>query len=142
MIATALIQEGFVISADQKGLSNGDFETNYLVHCDHKSDEDCSEADCIVKLKMEQFLEDEANLQSFRLSSLTNKHVGTYVSFAHQKMFAFVKHIVQAPESSLFSEKFFFMLLFNEQGQANIVGALWPRLQNFFFCPRPQYLES
>ena len=120
VMATNLIQEGFVVSIDKQGSSNGEFKLLYSVH-DHKSDEDCPE-DCGNKTKLEDFLKNG----HFDISSLGNKHIGTYVSSVHQKLISFAKNIVEAPASELFSENYHLPLIFDSSGKASIVGCIWP----------------
>lgn len=119
--ATAILQEGVVISVDKKGLANGELKTFYSIHLDHRSEADCDET-CRNKEDLEEYLRNG----QFDKNSLANKNVGVYVSAIHQKLNAFVKHIVQAPASGLFSEKYHFLLVFDSSGQASIVGCLWP----------------
>ena len=120
IIATALIQEGFVVSTDKKGLPNGEFEVSYNVHMDHFADDDCSN-NCVNKMDVKEFVEKEL----FDVSSLGNKHIGTYVFSVHQKLMSF-QNIVQAPASELFSENFHLMLVFDLNGLASILGCIWP----------------
>ena len=121
VVATCLIQEGFAVSVDKKGSANGELKTSYLIHLDHMSDEDCSN-DCLNRMDLEEYLQKEL----FNKDSIGNKHMGTYVSAVHQKLLAFVKCIILAPASGLFSENHYLMLLFDSDGKASIVGCIWP----------------
>ena len=123
VIATCLLQQGFVITADKKGSSTGELKTSYLVHLDHMSSEDCSE-ECVNRIDLEGFLDRAL----FDITELGNKFVGTYVSAVHQKLIAFVKYIVLAPASELFSENHHFMLMYDSEGKAMIIGAIWPNV--------------
>ena len=122
VLATCLVQEGYVVTVEKKGSATGEFDIEYIVHLDHKSDEDCSD-DCTTKIALVDFLE----TQTFDLSSLGNKHVGTYTSSVSQKLTAFVKHIIQAPTNGLYSENYFVTLVFDLEGRASMLGVIWPK---------------
>ena len=122
VLATCLVQEGYVVTVEKKGSATGEFDIEYIVHLDHKSDEDCSD-DCTTKIALVDFLE----TQTFDLSSLGNKHVGTYTSSVSQKLTAFVKHIIQAPTNGLYSENYFVTLVFDLEGKASMLGVIWPK---------------
>ena len=124
VIATALINEGVVVTADQIGSANGTVDINYRVHPhDNSVDCKCNEEDLT---DMMVYLE----TAPFNISSLYKKHVGTIVSAAHQTFDSFVKDIIGAPGSLLFSENFYFVLCFKETGHSSIVGCLWPKELN------------
>ena len=121
VIATALMNEGIVITADQIGCSTGVSEVKYKVH-NHDNSVDCRcESTDLTDLS------DYLQTVVFDDSSLKNKHIGTVVSAAQQNLKNFVQDIVKAPGSELFSEKFFFILIFSDEGDSSIVGSLWPR---------------
>ena len=122
IIATALINEGVVVTANQTGSSTGAVEIEYMVHPhDNSVDCSCNEED-LSDLKV--YLE----TASFDISSLHKKHVGTIVSSAHQIFDSFVKDIIGAPGSNLFSNNYYFVLSFKENGQSTIIGCFWPRV--------------
>ena len=81
VIATCLLQQGFVITADKKGSSTGELKTSYLIHLDHMSSEDSSE-ECVNRIDLKEFLDRDL----FDKNELGNKFVGTYVSAVHQKL--------------------------------------------------------
>ena len=121
VIATCLLQKGIVISIDKIGSAEGELQVVYKLHLDHMSDKDCSE-DCVNIVDLKDYIEN----QSFEYSEIGNKYVGTYVSSIHQKLISFVRCIVEAPASGLFSENYHLMLVFNLAGQASIIGCIWP----------------
>ena len=124
VIATALINEGVVVTADQMGSANGTFEIKYMVHPhDNSVDCRCNEED------LTDFVE-YIRTATFNISSLYKKHVGTIVSAAHQIFDSFIKDIIGAPGSNLFSENFYFLLCFKEDGHSSILGCFWPQELN------------
>ena len=120
-IATCLVQDGFVVTYEKIGSANGELVTSYYVHPDHKSDEDCSD-DCKARIDLLRFLETE----TFDVSTLRNRHIGTYLSSVQQKVTSFVKNIIQAPSEELFAENYHILLAFDLNGQARLVGVTWP----------------
>ena len=121
VIATALINEGVVVTADQMGCADGTVVIKYMVH-PHDNSVDCRcNAEDLTDLVV--YLE----TAPFNISSLYKKHVGTIVSAAHQIFDSFIKDIIGAPGSYLFSENFYFVLCFKETGHASIVGCFWPQ---------------
>ena len=125
VIATCLVQEGFVVSVDKKGSSTGESKISYLIHLDHSSSVDCSD-ECVNRIDLEEFLDRDV----FDKGDLGNKFIGTYVSEVHQKLIAFVNCIVLAPASELLSQNHHLMLMYDCEGKAFIVGALWPDALN------------
>ena len=123
IIATCLLQEGFVITVDKLGSCTGEYKIVYKVHLDHNNEKDCDK-ECLNKVDLKEYLDDVG----FNYFDLGNKYVGTYVNSVHQKLTSFARCIVQAPSSGLFSENFFLMVVFNSSGEASIIGAIWPEV--------------
>ena len=74
-----------------------------------------------TKVDLQTYLEHENIKFSFG-----NDCVGVYVSSVHQKMNAFVQHIIKAPSSGIVAEDYFTMLVFDLDGNAKLVGLIWP----------------
>ena len=122
-VATSLGQEGYVITVEKTESASGEIKHNYLVHVDHKSSEDCSFDRCLNKVTLSAFIESHG----FDWQTLGNKYLGTHVSSAHQKLKAFAKHIIQAPNSGIYGENFKTNLVFDLDGEARIVALIWPK---------------
>ena len=122
VLATCLIQKGVPVTVEKIELGNGRYEIEYKVHEDHMSNVECSE-DCFNKVSIEEYL----NKNQLDID-LGNSFVGSYVSSAHEKMTSFIRHIIQAPSSGLCSTDYHMYLVFNEEGEASVVGSLWPVL--------------
>ena len=120
-LATCLTQEGFVVTIEKKGSATGEFYVSYMVHTDHKSNDDCSE-ECKSRVDLKTFLENE----NFDFGLLGNRYIGTYSSSVQQKLNAFVKHIIKAPLSGLCAQNHHVMLSFDYDNLARIVGIIWP----------------
>ena len=120
-LATCLIQDGFVITIDGKGCSSGQNDISYTVHLDHTAEEDCGNQ-CTNRVDLKNFLASNP----FDISQLGNRFAGTYVTSLHQKLASFTKHVIGAPSCSLFSKDYIAMIIYNEVGIGQIVGACWP----------------
>ena len=99
---------------------DGGFDIVHMVHTDHMSDTDCSE-NCHT-ISLEAFLK----MNKFDVRDIGNTYLGTYVSSCHEKTLAFVKSIVQAPSSDMFSKRYHMYMVFDDNGMASIVGSIWP----------------
>ena len=113
-LATAMVQQGFVVTIDKIGSATGEFQTCYLVHLDHGNDTDCDHQ-CSTKVDLQTYLEHENIKFSFG-----NNCVGVYVSSIHQKMNAIVQHIIKAPSSGIVAEDYFTRLVFYLDGNATM----------------------
>ena len=120
-LATALLAEGHVVTVEKVGLASGELVTKYVVHLDHMSDSDCME-NCGRKMSLKDYLQSE----EFDLSSLGNKHASVFVSSVHQKLNAFVMHIIKAPNCELFSANYQLIIKYHVCGDASLVGLIWP----------------
>lgn len=120
LIATSLVQDGYVITNDTCGLGTGEIVVKYLMHLNHKSDTDCDQSCQTLDLK--EWIEE--NL--FETDKLCHQQIGIQVAAIHQRLFSFVKNLVQAPASCLFSNSYYFQLIFDVDGTSAIVGAIWP----------------
>ena len=120
VLATCLIQKGVPVTVEKIELGNGSYKIEHKIHEDHMSDVTCFE-DCLNKVSIEEYL--NKNQPDIDLG---NSFVGSYVSSAHEKMISFIRSIVQAPSSGLFSTDYQFYLVSNEEGEASVVGSLWP----------------
>ena len=121
VVATCLMQEGYVISIDTDGTSFGESSIRYIVHLDHRSDEDCSDQ-CLLRMDLVEFLQ----IDSFNHALIGNKFAGTYVSSVHQKLVAFTTMIIKAPQNGLYSEDYHVTIKYDEEGHACLVGCIWP----------------
>ena len=119
VVATCLLQEGIPVTIEKIGFDNGEYNTVYKVHLDHMSDVDCSD-NCNERVTIEEYIV----RQDFDIKN--NCHLGTYVNICHQKFVAFIRHIVKAPSSGLYSENYHLALVFDNEGHASIVGSIWP----------------
>ena len=119
-IATALVQEGFVVNVDKLGSPTGELRTTYWVHKEHLVETPCQD-ECL-KINLEDYIKNG----EFDLDSLFDKHLTTHVNCIYIKFNMFIKHIIEAPNSDLFSKKYHFSLSFDLDGQANVVGVIWP----------------
>ena len=122
-VATSLVQEGFVITVENSGSASGEMKLRFMVHMDHRNDEDCTEDVCLNKMELQTFIENDG----FDVLLLGNKYIGTHVSAVHQKLTSFVKDIIQAPNNGIFSENFQTQLVFDIDGEARIIALIWPR---------------
>ena len=116
VIATALINEGQVVTIDKTGSSWGEFRVSYYLHTNHKVDTDCND-DCIM-VNLAHYVEENMA----EISMLLDKHIASYVSSVHQKQFSFVRHIIGAPESALYAEDYHLYIKFHLDGVAYIEG--------------------
>ena len=122
ILATILINEGVVVTGNLIGTSVGQVEIEYMVHA-HDNSVDCMcEANDLTKLS--EYIRTGAFDD---VTTLYRKHVGTVVSAAHQTFKSFIKDIVSAPGSELFSENFYFILVFDVEGNSSIIGCIWPK---------------
>ena len=135
ILGTALVQEGYVVSVDKIGLGSGELKVQFMVHLDHKSEDDCTD-EC-DKMELEEFV--EKNL--FDVSSLGNKHIGTYIFSVHQTLHSFAKHIVEAPSSGLCADNYKLMIVFDVHGNASIVGLVWPNGMEAFNLALAQKMD-
>ena len=55
LVATCIVQDGWVISIDTEFSSIGESKVNYMVHLDHRAEEDCSDR-YTNQINLEQFL--------------------------------------------------------------------------------------
>ena len=122
-VATSLIQEGYVITVEKTESASGEIKYEYMVHVDHQSSEDCSIDRCLNKMTLRVFIESHG----FDCQLLGNKYLGIHVSSAHQKLKAFARHIIQAPNNGIFGENFKTNLVFDLDGEARIVALIWPK---------------
>ena len=122
VVATCLVQDGFVVSIDTEGSSTGESGLRYIVHLDHKSNEDCSD-ECVNRVELQEILSRDL----FDKSCLRNKFAGTYVSSVHLRLAALVSHVIKAPQSGLCAEDYHLMVVYNDNGRASIVGCIWPK---------------
>ena len=120
-VATSLVQEGFVITVENSGSALGEMKLRFMVHMDHRNDEDCTEDRCLNKMELQTFIENDG----FDVLLLGNKYLGTHVSAVHQKLTVFVKHIIQAPNNGIFSENFQTQLVFDLDLNLARLGWTW-----------------
>ena len=120
LIATALIQDGYVITNNTYGLGTGEFIVKYLMHLNHRSDTDCDHSCQTLDLK--EWIEENI----FETDKLCHQQIGIQVAAIHQRIFSFVKNLVQAPASYLFSNNYYFQLIFDVDGTSAMIGAIWP----------------
>ena len=126
VIATALINEGQVVTIDKTGSSWGEFRVSYYLHTNHKVDTDCND-DCIL-VDLAHYVEENMA----EISMFLDKHIVSYVSSVHQKQFSFVRHIIGAPESALYAEDYHLYIKFHLDGVAYIEGLIWPKKVSLF----------
>ena len=121
VIATSVLQQDQVITVQYKGDSLMELETKYLVHVAHSAGKDCSE-NC-QKIPLSDYLENVG----FDSKLLSTRFLSTYISSVVTKMNSLIKNFIKAPSSKLTSEYFYVQLHFEEDGQIQVQGLLWPR---------------
>ena len=120
VIATCLVQNGTPVTLSKCSLGSGELLCTYMVHTNHNNQEDCP--DNCIQVSMEEYLENN----DFDHVEVGNKYVGTYVSSCHQKLQAFCKYILEAPDSGFHTQNFKLFLVFDTNGIGSIVGSFWP----------------
>ena len=127
-IATCLMQLNKVVTVSMSSRANKEAKVNYYVHRNHDSGTDCDQA--CVKVELSEYLSSE-NLD-FDMKQLNNKFVPGFTLLCSQKMDEFVKRIVKSSSSNLFSEDYFFQLVFGVKNETKIEGVIWPKLFSDF----------
>ena len=112
-IATSLIQDGYVVNIEQHGKPTGELLTTYMLHTEHNNETLCQEICPRINLK------DYIGNDSFDMNNLYDKNLTTHVSCTGIKFNQYIKHIIQAPNSELFADKYHFSLSFDIDNNNN-----------------------
>ena len=126
VIASCLVLQGLVVTVEFIGDSTNEMTTNYLVHTNHKADQDCSSS--CIKIALTEYLQNSG----FDKSSIKTKYLSAYISSVQQKFNGLLKSFVKGNQSSLHSEQFFFQLYFSLDNSVFIRGLTWPEYLNYF----------
>ena len=119
-IANSLLLEGISITVSYIGDECLEQERRFLVHPNHAASEFCSNEDC-EKIALADYLEGrELDFDSI-------KYISTYLYSISFQLQSLVENIVKCPSSELFSEDFYFTVLFDGHGVGYIKGIFWPK---------------
>ena len=117
-LASALMQQNKVVTVTLVGDQTNELQRSYYVH-NHSSDTNCQN-DC-DKVSLHDYLQTDDSTKNH----LKNKFVPTFLLTASKKMEEIV-NLVKYPSSPLYSEDYFFQLVFHLNGNITIQGFLWP----------------
>ena len=123
-IASLLVQKDYVVTQQLRGDEQDIFERIYEVH-DHKADINCNDQ-CNTKL-LDEFVREEFNLGDYE-----NEIVPVYVFSCLKKMKEFVANIVNCPANPLAVDEYVFYPTFNDLGEMQLRGLIWPKLFSSF----------
>ena len=118
ILATILIQDNFVVTANFVGDATNEYETQYQVHS-HQADQDCS-ASC-RKVPLKDYLDE----QGFDFSLIKTKYLSSYATSVQTKFNSFLKNFVKAPSSSLSSDQYYAQLCFHLDNTVDMEGQIW-----------------
>ena len=119
-IATALLQDGYVVTITKHGKPTTELITQYWVHTEHNNETPCQD-EC-PRIDLHEYIENGY----FDMDTLHDQHLTTHLGCTSKKFHQFIKHIIQATNSEILAEKYHFSLSFDLDGQAKMIGAIWP----------------
>lgn len=117
--ANILLIKNISISVSIIGNSNLNLDTMYWVHIGHDATDLCQE-DC-QKVLLSEYLEAEnINLE-------LTKHFSTYICTVTKICNSLIENIIKCCSWELFSENYWFTVVFDKLGVAFLSGVLWPQ---------------
>ena len=120
IIATNLVQNNVVVTAEFYGESSLELKRRYFVHADHDNSVDCS--GLCNKIELGEYLANH-NLQRTSLQL-----IATYISLSDQVLQSALRNIVQSHASQLRSEVFQFTTVIDAKGTIKVIGVIWPEI--------------
>ena len=124
--ATALLVSGKTITCSFDGDEGMLLNRQYHIHPSHDCDTPCP-ANCQV-VPLIQYLEENRDV----INSCSARWISVFNSTVYLKLNSLIKNIFGCVNYQMYSEEMTFSLIFNQQGHAVIVGALWTKSSEEF----------